>query len=476
MKKKTICALLIAVLLVSGCGNNQSEPAETTASTTAETEEMFVDSPDDEVIIEEEVLDDDYETVPTTTETEVIARFKESDFSNDLSIFEKYFRGYYDYSWDITPMDYSSTNCLISPYFPSFAENDEIAVMQVYNGGEYSIYVVYKDDPTYIMVSAMTYGLGEENGEFNIVKTESIKRKYNLDDSAENAPDFSLKDGQKLNSLGYLKLLEITGNKDNQEAFYTQDIQDENGVDIWNYNGLTCRSFLKSINESHDEVVLIREYESLTESPWSCFFEITFTKNGDKWDYTYEKCEDPELEEYQDNPYKGIYYDAEALIYYSSLTTVPFEGIPSNFYDVIGAERFTEWLNTFDYSKLTTDIGQRENLYTFIRDFDIDDETYRNHCNFLVEHGITEEQKEALLSRDKSRMAEAFVSETAHYQDGNIYTIEWYYKNPVEKYKETGITYEELKDKYEKAMDWFGFTRPAMKIFEQKLEKFREIG
>ena len=425
--------------------------------------------------VEIEVEDETQETeAPASSESEVIARFKESDLSYDLSIFEKYFWGGYDCGWDITPMNYSNTNSLISHYFPGFAENDEIAVMQVYDGGEYNLYVMYKDDPSYIMVSGMVYGLGEENGEFNVVKTDRIIRKYDLENSAEKEPDYSLKDGQKLNSLGYMKLREITGNKDNPEAFYTQDIQDENGVDIWNYNGLTCRSFLKSLGEN--QVVLIREHESLTDSPWSCFFEITFKRNGDKWDYTYEKCEDPELEEYQNNPYKGIYYDAEALIYYSSLTTMPFDGIPSNFYDMIGEERFSEWLNTFDYSKLTTDIGERENLYTFIRDFDIDDETYRNHCDFLAEHGITEEQKEALLSRDKNKMAEAFVSETAHYHDGNIYTIEWYYKNPVEEYKATGITYEELKEKYRKAMDWFTFTRPARKIFEQKLEKYKEIG
>ena len=425
------------------------------------------------VEVEVEDKTQEYEA-PVSSESEVTAGFKESDLSYDLSVFEKYFWGGYDCGWDITPMNYSSTNSLISPYFPRFAENDEIAVMQVYDGGEYNLYVMYKDDPSYIMVSVMTYGLGEENGEFNVVITDRIIRKYDLENAEEKEPDYSLKDGQKLNSLGYLKLLEITGNKDNQEAFYTQDIQDENGVDIWNYNGLTCRSFLKSLGEN--QVVLIREHESLTDSPWSCFFEITFTKNGDKWDYSYEKCEDPELEEYQNNPYKGIYYDAEALIYYSSLTTMPFEGIPSNFYDMIGEERFSEWLNTFNYSKLTTDIGERENLYTFIRDFDIDDETYRNHCDFLAEHGITEEQKEALLSRDKNKMAEAFVSETAHYRDGNIYTIEWYYKNPVEKYKATGITYEALKEKYRKAMDWFTFTRPARKIFEQKLEEYKEIG
>ena len=37
MKKKTICTLLIAALLLSGCGNNQKMPAETTAAETEET-------------------------------------------------------------------------------------------------------------------------------------------------------------------------------------------------------------------------------------------------------------------------------------------------------------------------------------------------------------------------------------------------------------------------------------------------------
>lgn len=484
MKKKTICTLLIAALLLSGCGNNQTAPVETTAAETettstvatqnAETEDMFVEASDDVETFEVEVVDDDYVTAPAPSESQVIARFKESDLSYDLSVFEKYFWGDYYYYLDIAAMDYSNTNGLITPYYSKFAENDEIAVMQVYNGGEYSLYAMYKDDPTYFMICGMAYGLGEENGEFNVVKMNNTVIRYDHKNAEEKEPDYSLKDGQKLNSLGYLKLLEITGNKENEEAFYTQDIQDENGVDIWNYNGLTCRSFLKSLSEN--QVVLIKEHESLTSSPWSCFFEITFTKNGNKWDYTYEKCEDPELEEYQNNPYKGIYYDAEALIYYSSLTTMPFESIPSNFFNYVGVDNFEKWLEKFDYDNPTTDIGERENLYSFIRDFDIDDEMYIDYCNLLAEREITEEQKEALLSRDKNRIAEAFVMDTAHYHDGNIYTIEWYYKNPVEKYKATGITYEELKEKYQKAMDWFPFTRPARKIFEQKLEKYKKIG
>lgn len=479
-----VTVIAVAVLLVAGgCmltnpisdGEGEQEihvavtekPEETVPVNSVDNVDVGVEDSGEYVEIEVEDETQEYEA-PASSESKVIARFKESDLSYDLSIFEKYFWGEYDYGWDITPMNYSNTNSLISPYFPRFAENDEIAVMQVYDGGEYNLYVMYKDDPTYIKFSGMVYGLGEENGEFNVVKTDRIIRKYDLE------PDYSLKDGQKLNSLGYLKLLEITGNKDNQEAFYTQDIQDENGVDIWNYNGLTCRSFLKSLSENH--VVLIKEHESLTDSPWSCFFEITFTKNGDKWDYTYEKCEDPELEEYQNNPYKGIYYDAEALIYYRSLTTMPFENIPGDLIDKIGSERFQEWLDSFDRYKLTTDIGEQINIYTFIRDFNIDDESIRNHCDQPYNSVLTGEQKEALLSRDKNRIAAAFVMDTAHYHDGNIYTIEWYYKNPVEKYKATGITYEELKEKYSKAMDWFSFTRPARKIFEQKLEQYKEIG
>ena len=43
MKKKTICTLLIAALLLSGCGNNQKMPAETTA---AEMEETTVSTPE----------------------------------------------------------------------------------------------------------------------------------------------------------------------------------------------------------------------------------------------------------------------------------------------------------------------------------------------------------------------------------------------------------------------------------------------
>lgn len=479
--KRFLTLTLCAILLLCSCNSNtitstvqtsETDVATTTTTTeNAETEDMFEDS-DDVETFEIETVDDDYVTAPVSSESEVIARFKESDLSYDLSIFEKYFWGGYDYGWDITSMNYSSTNSLINPYFPRFAENDEIAVMQVYNGGEHSLYVMYKDDPTYIMFSGMVYGLGEENGEFNVVKTDRIIRKYDLENAEEKEPDYSLKDGQKLNSLGYLKLLQATGNEDNQEAFYTQDIQDENGVDIWNYNGLTCRRFLKSLSDN--QVVLIREHESLTNSPWSCFFEITFKRNGDKWDYTYEKCEDPELEEYQNNPYTGIYYDAEALIYYSSLTIMPFETIPGDSIDKIGADKFNEWLESFDRYKLTTDIGDKINIYTFIRDFDIDDEAIRNYCNQPYNSVLTEEQKEALLSRDKNRIAEAFVSETAHYHDGNIYTIEWYYKNPVEEYKATGVTYEELKEKYSKAMDWFQFTRPARKIFEQKLEKYKE--
>lgn len=77
MKKKTICSLLIASLLVSGCGNNQSAPAETTAVTTveatvisttenAEIDEMLADSTDEEVISREEAHEVDYEAEPTS--------------------------------------------------------------------------------------------------------------------------------------------------------------------------------------------------------------------------------------------------------------------------------------------------------------------------------------------------------------------------------------------------------------------------
>lgn len=71
---------------------------------------------------------------------------------------------------------------------------------------------------------------------------------------------------------------------------------------------------------------------------------------------------------------------------------------------------------------------------------------------------------------------QAATAETSAAATAETTAIEWYYKNPVEEYKSTGITYEELKEKYSKAMDWFTFTRPARTIFEQKLEKYKEIG
>ena len=88
--------------ITSTVQTSETDVATTTITTeNAETEDMFVEDSDDVETFEVEVVDDDYVTAPVSSESEVIARFKESDLSYDLSVFEKYFWGDYYYYLDM---------------------------------------------------------------------------------------------------------------------------------------------------------------------------------------------------------------------------------------------------------------------------------------------------------------------------------------------------------------------------------------
>ena len=126
--------------------------------------------------------------------------------------------------------------------------------------------------------------------------------------------------------------------------------------------------------------------------------------------------------------------------------TIPFE-LEDN--GVLAPGEIKQWLITErGFSETLNSVGADKSdiLLGIIEYFNIPKE------KFPVDKFLTQERVDALYSKDRSKIKEAFVSPYAIFKNGEIYTPEWLDTHTLEEFNEVGITLEDIVNKIEN--DW----------------------
>lgn len=152
--------------------------------------------------------------------------------------------------------------------------------------------------------------------------------------------------------------------------------------------------------------------------------------------------------------------------------------IDMSFVNMVGVEEFESWLNnTSSSSSEYTSIGDLANLYSFIKHFNIPDETVReilvNLRNGSADD-FTDEEIDLITSNNDEAVAAHFASETAILKGSDIYSLKWIYYHSPEDYAAVGITAAEL----EAALPMFKrltLSNEAAQAIEMKINSYADI-
>lgn len=137
--------------------------------------------------------------------------------------------------------------------------------------------------------------------------------------------------------------------------------------------------------------------------------------------------------------------------YIVSIVNSKLNGIDLSFLEYVGYDTAIEWAysTSTGYSDYTA-IDEAANLYSFIRYFDVPDETVREILVGLRngrEDDFTDEEIDLILSDDTEAVAAHFASETAIRKGDNLYSLYWIYSHPISDYISNGITPEDLESR-----------------------------
>ncbi len=157
--------------------------------------------------------------------------------------------------------------------------------------------------------------------------------------------------------------------------------------------------------------------------------------------------------------------------------TVDFklENLDGELCEIAGREETERWLSACS-SKMSdyTAVDELANLYSFIRRFDIPDETVRE---ILVgartgseRDDFSDEEIELILSDDAEAVAEHFAADSAIVKGKNLYSPKWLYVHTASDYEKAGITDDDI-EKVLSEIDGFGLTDEAREAFEKKLSE-----
>lgn len=168
--------------------------------------------------------------------------------------------------------------------------------------------------------------------------------------------------------------------------------------------------------------------------------------------------------------------DDDSTAAYDCLTNGLLRGIPSELIETVGTDAFEAWLSDLQTDGIVTDIGKEANLYTFLRDFSVDRETAEAVLTdemtlwaaYNLTPNFTEDSLEILLNGEKNAVAERFVSDSAIYHHGEIFTPEWLYHASEEQYEAYGIPKAALLEKTER-LSALPFTKEAAAVLEEKI-------
>ena len=162
---------------------------------------------------------------------------------------------------------------------------------------------------------------------------------------------------------------------------------------------------------------------------------------------------------------------------YHAVCSVRLSSIPKNFSNLVNQEDFSVWLEKHNESINAEKISERANLFSFIADFDISYETALSTLSELneiykqynmTENIFTQEEMEAIASRNEAYCAENLCSEYAISVGDKIYSPEYIYTHTADNYAALDISADELLSK-SKLYDLIPFTEEAHIALSNKI-------
>ena len=124
-----------------------------------------------------------------------------------------------------------------------------------------------------------------------------------------------------------------------------------------------------------------------------------------------------------------------------------FYGLSTSFAKLVDAEKLDQWFGTFDNADGTRNYDGI-NILSFIEKFNISKNVIIEKNNAFPYPMFSNEQIEALYSKDPKQLADCFANPYAIRVGDEIYTAQWVATHTVEEIAEAGITLEELTTKY----------------------------
>ncbi len=150
-------------------------------------------------------------------------------------------------------------------------------------------------------------------------------------------------------------------------------------------------------------------------------------------------------------------------------------------FDIIGSDIVSNWCNKYDQEKKAGTLDTTyPMLVKFIRDCNISEEICHkvmdnikaNEEKLNVEQTIhlTTDEVQTVCFGNAKQINEVFASEYCIVANGDIYTPEWLLNHPVSDYQRAGITYGQLKDKFDtKYLGLLKENDEYIKLYESKL-------
>lgn len=196
--------------------------------------------------------------------------------------------------------------------------------------------------------------------------------------------------------------------------------------------------------------------------------ESSDVAEDEEWNGTYDVM--PE-------PFKSIENSGgdENHVFYM-MVNYKLDGIDASFCNMVGWDAAYEWVALYSTSDgLYTSVSEAANLYSFIKYFEIPDETVRKTLKSLQlgisEYELTDEEINLLLSGDDVAVAEYFASDNAIRKEDNLYSLYWVYEHSIEDYIEAGITTDDISGVLA-AYDEVGLTSAAKSAITAKLNDY----
>lgn len=175
-------------------------------------------------------------------------------------------------------------------------------------------------------------------------------------------------------------------------------------------------------------------------------------------------------------PFQNEGGDINAKFY--STVDLKLNYLSMQFINLVDQSEFESWLdNTSSSSSEYTSIADLANLYSFIKHFDIPDETVREILINLrngSEDDFSDEEIELIMSNDDEAVAKHFVAETAIIKGSDIYSLKWIYYHSTEDYATVGITEAELEATLP-MFDSLTLTDEATQAIEMKINSYAAV-